>query len=78
NSTRGYFNSVTDSFFSSTGFGSLGKMFDTVTYQVVNDLGEIETRTGSTFQRMWDQASTTVEKFAIAFNAIGELAKETF
>jgi len=77
NSTNEYLNSIGQNFLSNNGFGSLGKFFDTVTYQVVNDLGEIETRTGSTFQKMWDQAKTGAQRFAIAFTAITDVVKES-
>lgn len=77
-STKSYLQSITDGFFSDAGFSSLSKMFDQVSYDIVNDLGEIETKTGSTFQKMIDQASSYSEKFAIAFNAISEVARETF
>lgn len=78
NSTKDYLSSITDSFFSENGFSSLTKMFDQVTYQFVNDLGKIETKTSSTFQKMIDQAGTAGDKFAIAFQGITEIVQETF
>lgn len=75
--TNEYLNSMGQSFLSDSGFSSLGKFFDKTTYQVVNAMGEIETRTGSTFQKLWDQAETTEQKFAVAFSAIGDIAKDT-
>jgi len=75
--TNEYLSSIGQSFLSDSGFSSLGKFFDQTTYQVVNAMGEIETRTGSTFQKLWDQAETTEQKFAVAFSAIGDIAKDT-
>lgn len=78
NSTKDYLSSITDSFLNDAGFGSLSKMFDQVTYQFVNDLGEIETKTSSTFQKMIDQAGTATQKFQVAFQGISEIVQETF
>lgn len=76
--TDEYLNSFTQGVFDDAGLGSLSKAFDQVTYTFINDLGEIETKTGSTFQKMFDQAQTTAEKFKVAFTSITEVAQEAF
>lgn len=60
------------------GFGSLSTLFDEVTYEIVNDLGQIETKTASTFQMLSDGANTAAEKFAVGFNLITSVAQEAF
>jgi len=76
--TETYLKTFQDGFFDTAGLSSLQSFFDQVTYTVVNKLGELETKTGSTFQKLLDGANTTGEKFAVTFNAIGNVAKEAF
>lgn len=77
-STRQYLQSISDGTLGDFGMSGLSQFFDTVTYEVINDAGEIETRVGSTFDRMMDQATTFGEQFAIAFKGIGDIAKQAF
>lgn len=76
--TNQYLQSFTDQPFADLGVGELSKMFDQVTYDVVNSLGGIETRVGSTFDKLIDQAGTLKEKFAVAFTTITEIAQQAF
>lgn len=76
--TRDYLDSYSQGFLEESGLGSLGKIFDQVTYQVVNDLGEIETRTGSTFDKLYDQAQTTGEKIAVVFTTMTDVMTQAF
>lgn len=76
--TVDYLNSVSGSALSDFGFSSLTKFFDETTYEFINDLGEIETKSASTFEKMFDQAQTFGEKFAVAFNAITSVAQQAF
>jgi len=76
--TTDYLQSITQGVFSDSGFSSLGKMFDQVTYTIINASGEIETKVGSTFSKMFDQAQTTTEKIAVAFQTMGDTLQEVF
>ena len=59
------FNSIKSGFLSDLGLGSLTKFTDQVTYDFINAAGEIETKTGSTFDKMLDQAQTAGEKLKV-------------
>jgi len=63
--TDQFFNSITSGFLNDLGLGSLTKFTDQVTYDFINAAGEIETKTGSTFDKMLDQAQTAGEKLKI-------------
>lgn len=76
--TSDYLQSIQSETLSGFGFSSLTSLFEQTTYTIINDLGEIETKSGSVFQKMFDQASTFQEKFAVAFNAITEIAQQAY
>lgn len=77
-STQEYFNQFSQGIFSDMGLSALGSLFDSVEYQVVNSLGEIETKTGSTFQKMIDQAGSTGQKLGVIFTTMSEIAQQAF
>lgn len=76
-SMRSFLEGITGNALNDMGFGSLTSLFDTVSYEVINSLGEIEKRTGSTFQMLFDQADTLGEKFSVAFNTFADFSKQT-
>jgi tape measure domain-containing protein len=64
---QNFFQSFQDDFFSEAGFDKLNEMFLT-----------FDKDGKSMFQNLWKDAKTTEEKFAVAFNAITEVAQEAF
>lgn len=78
NATNEYLQGITSGALADAGFSSLTSLFEQTSYEIVNELGEIETKTGSMFDKLFDQAGTMQEKFAVAFNAVTSIAQEAF
>jgi len=80
--TTDYLQSITQGFLGDLGLSSLSKAFDTVTYDIITKTSEglevISQKTGSTFEKMYDQAQTGMEKFQVVFTTVTELAQEAF
>lgn len=69
--TDAYIKTFTDSYLSSAGLGSLSMFFD-------KQFDAIDGKWKSTFDKLFDGASTMTEKFQVAFLAISTLAEEAF
>jgi len=71
NETRDYLRIFSLGFFENAGLGSLTKFFD-------KTLDPLTGKMQSTFDKLWEGAKTTKERFAVAFTAISEVAQEAF
>jgi len=71
NATKEYLDTFSLGFLEDAGFSSLTKFFD-------QTLDPITGKMQSTFDKLWEGAETSKEKFAVAFTAITEVIQETF
>lgn len=76
--TTDYLQGISSNSLTEAGFSSLTSLFEQTSYEIVNELGEIETKTGSVFDKLYDQAGTAQEKFAVAFNTISNIVQDSF
>lgn len=69
NATKEYLDSFSLGFLEESGLGSLTKFFD-------QTLDPVTGKMQSTFEKLWEGAETTKEKFAVAFTAVTETIQE--
>jgi len=69
--TMEYLNSFSLGFLDESGFSGLTMFFDSA-------LDPLTGKMQTTFEKLWEGADTTQEKFAVAFNSISEIAQQTF
>jgi len=73
-STAEYLKGFTGKNFDDTGFKSIISLFDEVSYTTADGIEKV----GSSFEKLFDQAETFGEKFAVVFNTVTTIASEAF